>query len=85
MNVSIQEKKTEALKRMKLLNIYEPIIADFEKDTLISQSEHPFGACYYVDDEQLEIIKSVEEKYNALVYFLMFIIRIHQSFPNLEV
>lgn len=71
MNISIGEKKAEAVKRMKKLGIFGPTVKQFEKEDLLSQSEPPLGACYWVEDEQLERVKEFEAKHNALVYFVI--------------
>ena len=51
MKVSIEEKKAEAIKRMEMFQIYPETIQQFEKENLVSVSEPPFGAFYWVDDE----------------------------------
>ena len=59
MNISIEEKKAEAIRRMKMLEIFPETIRQFEKENLISVSEPPFGAFYWADEEQQEIIKKI--------------------------
>lgn len=66
--VSIEEKKTEAVARMKQLGIFKPTINQFKCDGLISISEPPFGAYYWIEGEEVEAIRSFEAEYNALVY-----------------
>jgi len=66
--VSRAEKKIEAVARMKLLEIFPETIKQFEQEDLISFSIAPFGAYYWVDDEDKNRIKEFEEKHNALVY-----------------
>ena len=68
MNISIKEKKAEAIRRMKMLEIFPETIRQFEKENLISVSEPPFGAFYWADEEQQEVIKKIEKEYNLLVY-----------------
>ena len=68
MKVSKENKKKEALQRMKALGIYSESIKQFERG-MVSYSEPPMGANYWLDDEQNAIIKKFEEEYNALVYF----------------
>ena len=68
MNVSFEEKKQEAIARMKQLGIFNQTIKQFESNNLISRSEAPFGACYWVEGEELESIRKFEAEYNALVY-----------------
>ena len=68
MKVSRDEKKIEAVERMKLLGIYPETIRQFEKKDIVSISEPPFGAYYWVEGEDLKLIKKFEEKHNALIY-----------------
>ena len=68
MKVSREEKKKEAIKRMKLWKIYPETIKQFEKDGLISMSEPPFGAYYWITPEIEKAVREFEEKYNAMVY-----------------
>lgn len=68
MNISIEEKKAEASRRMRMLEIFPETVRQFEKQNLVSISEPPFGAFYWADEEQQEIIKKIEKEYNLLVY-----------------
>ena len=69
MRIRREEKKTEAVSRMKALGIYSGTIQQFEKEDLISISEPPFGANYWIDDDQKKIVKDLEDKYDILVFF----------------
>ena len=71
MNVTIEKKKEEAIKRLKALHIIDDAIKQFERDDIVMVSEPPFGALYWLDDEQKEIVKDFEEKYDALVYMVV--------------
>lgn len=71
MTVSAEEKKIEAIARMKLLGIYQPIVRQFEKENVVSESAPPFGACYWLNEEQRKQVKEFEAKYNALVYHVI--------------
>ena len=71
MNVTREEKKTEALARMKLWGIYAPIRKQFEKEDLVSESAPPLGACYWLDETQRKRVAEFEEKNNALVYHVI--------------
>lgn len=71
MNISREEKKSEALTRMALLGIYPPIIKEFQKDDTVAESAPPLGACYWINDEQLQRVKDFEEQYDALVYHVV--------------
>lgn len=71
MRVIREEKKIEAVARMKKLGIFPETIKQFEDDGLISQSLPPFGACYWIEGEQLERVRKFEEQHDALVYFVI--------------
>ena len=77
MTVSIEEKKEEAIKRMKKIGIFKPTIKQFEEEGLVSISEPPFGAFYWAEGDDLERIKNFEKENNALVYVVI------RSFTNL--
>ena len=68
MNVSREIKKEEAIKRMQALGIFSQTIRQFKSD-MVSYSEPPIGANYWLNDEQKAIVQKFEEEYNALVYF----------------
>ena len=67
-NISMEEKKAEAISRMKELGIYGPTIQQFEEEDKISISEPPFGAFYWIEGEDLERVREFEKEYNALVF-----------------
>lgn len=67
MNISIEEKKTEAIRRMKMLGIFPETIKQFEAG-YVSRSEPPFGAYYWVEGEELEALRKFEEEHDCLVY-----------------
>jgi hypothetical protein len=72
MNVSMEMKKTEAIKRMKTLDLYKPYITLFEKDNQIFLSEMTGGVYEFNDNEELIAkVKAFEEEYNALVYHVI--------------
>lgn len=81
MNISREEKKIEALARMKLWGIYAPIRKQFEKEDIVSESAPPLGACFWLDEAQLEQVRAFEERNNALVYH---VIHSYTSFGELE-
>ncbi len=64
------KQKQEAIERMKMLKIYSQAIKEFEKEDVINVSEHG-GILFWLDDEQQEMIKRFEEKYNAVVYHVI--------------
>lgn len=64
------KQKREAIERMKMLKIYSQAIKEFEKENVINVSEHG-GILFWLDDEQQEMVKRFEEKYNAVVYHVI--------------
>ena len=71
MNVNTEEKKTEAVARMKRLGIFPQTIEQFQDEGYVSISEPPFGAFYWAEGEDLERIRQFEEEHNALVYVVI--------------
>ena len=52
MNVSIEKKQeVEAVARMKALGLYGPTIRQFQKEGLVSISEPPVGAFFWVEGD----------------------------------
>ena len=71
MNVSVDEKKIEAIERMKLLKIHPNPIREFRDEGLINFSER--GILYWIDNEEwVNKIHEIEEEYNILVYHAIF-------------
>lgn len=66
-----EEKKAEAIKRLRALSISPETIRQFEEDGLVSISEPPHGAFVWAGDEDLARIRDFECKYNALVYLIV--------------
>lgn len=77
MTISREEKKVEALARMKKWGIYPPIVKQFKNDNTISESAPPLGACFWIKGEQLARVREFEKKHNALVYHVI------HSFTNI--
>ncbi|MBQ9565838.1 MAG: hypothetical protein IJU98_09660 [Synergistaceae bacterium] len=71
MNVSVEEKKTEAIARMKEIGISSQTISQFEKHDKISVSEAPFGVFSWIKDEDLEQVREFEQLYDALVFVVI--------------
>lgn len=46
MKISLEEKKAEAVKRMKAYGLFHEAIECFEHDGIVMYSEAPWG-CYY--------------------------------------
>jgi hypothetical protein len=69
MTVSKETKKAEAIKRMKMLNLYTSYIEAFEKKDEIFMSEMTGGV--YENTELIDKVREFEEENNALVYHVI--------------
>ena len=70
--VSIENKKAEAIKRMKILGLFKPCIRAFEKYDEVQLTEPNGGLYEFGDNEELNAkIKEFEEEHNALVYHVI--------------
>lgn len=69
-NIPIEEKKQEAVRRMKALDYFDLSIKEFEKFGKVMINEPPVGAHYYIDEDEelVRKIKELEERDNILVY-----------------
>lgn len=70
MNISREQKKAEAIRRMKKLKYFDLSIEEFNKYDKVMINEPPWGAHFYIDDdvELVEKIKELESSDNILVY-----------------
>lgn len=69
MNISTEEKKLEAIKRMKALKIFPGVIKHFKREGLVSLSHSPLGTHFWLlDDESKKIVARFEKENDALVY-----------------
>ena len=71
MNISREEKKIEAIARMKKLGVFSETIKQFEQEDLVSISEPPVGAFFWVENEELEEMRRFEQRHKALVYVII--------------
>lgn len=71
MTVTREIQKEEAIKRMKLLGLFAPIIKQFAEEDLVSESVSPLYACYWINDEQRARVQEFEKEYGALVYHII--------------
>ena len=58
MNITREDKKAEAIERMKLLDIFAETRKQFERDDYVSISEPPVGAFFWAEGEDLQRIRS---------------------------
>ena len=71
MNVLREDKRLEAIKRMKKMNLFAPAIKQFAEDHLVMVSEPPIGGLYWLNIEQKEMVDAFENEWNALVYLVV--------------
>ena len=63
-----EQRKEQAIKLMKKLNIYKPYIEGFIEENNVCYFERYAGFWAFQDEELLEKINKIEEKYNCTVY-----------------
>lgn len=80
MKIDINTKKVEAIRRLKVLGIFDESIRQFEQGKL-SRSEPPMGGLYWIEGDELEQVKEFEHKNNALVYL---VVRAYTDFGTLD-
>lgn len=71
MNISMEEKKMEAIARMELLGYNEELIEMFKRQERPVMSALPLRVPFWVDDDELTIVRSIEEYFNVLVYAVL--------------
>ena len=72
MNVSRENKKKEAINRMKVLGLFAPCIKHFDKYDEVQLSEPTGGLYEFYDNAELTAkVKEFEEEHNALVYHVI--------------
>lgn len=69
--ISREEKKAEAIRRMKKMGVYSEAIRQFETEGLVCVSEPPLGGLYWLNEEEKKMVKDFEEQYNTLVYIVI--------------
>ena len=62
-----EKQKAEAIKRMRMLNICDNTIKEFEKSGKLNKSEYG-GVLYWLNAEELLTVKQFEEEYKVVVY-----------------
>lgn len=67
-NTTEQERKEQAIKYMKRLDIYKPYIRGFEQDDEVCYFERHAGFWAWQDKELMDKIREVEQKYHCTVY-----------------
>lgn len=81
MSIPKEDKKHEAVIRMKALGISPETIRQFEQEGLVSICEPPMDAFYRAQGEDLEHIRAFEEEHNALVYV---VVRSYTTFGKMD-
>lgn len=70
MLVTREDKKREAIERMKILKLHSNVIRDFREDDKLNMSENG-GFLYWLDEAQQELVREFEEQNKALVYHVL--------------
>lgn len=81
MKVSMEQKKVEALERMKKVGYWGNAREVFRRSGKVLVNEPPFGAVYEMEPELEETVKKFEAEHNALVYA---VVRSFTSFGKMD-
>lgn len=81
MKVLRDDKRLEAIKRMKKMNLFAPAIKQFAEDHAVMISEPPIGGLYWLNDEQKKMVQDFENEWNALVYL---VVRTHTNLGTMD-
>ena len=71
MKVSVEEKKAEALERMKMFGYWGNAREVFRRSDKVLVNEPPFGAVYEMEDDVAKSVEEFEKEHNALVYMVV--------------
>lgn len=67
-----EEMIQEAIKRMRMLELFPKVIKEFRTEGLINISHAPFASLYWIEDEEsLKRIKKIEEEYGCVIYHVV--------------
>lgn len=75
--INREEKREEALKRMKMVHLWDEAINEFEELGTVCYSEptnmggYKFGAVFALEDELKERVKKFEDEYHAFVWHVI--------------
>ncbi len=70
-NTTREQRREEAIKRIKMLNMHENVLRDFTEEDKLNKSEW-MGALYWLTDPEKRIVKRFEKEHNATVYTAIF-------------
>lgn len=63
--------KEEAIKRMKILQLHQNVLNDFMNENKLNKSDSPLSSLYWLDEEEIKIVKDFEKRHNVLVYHVI--------------
>ena len=66
-----EEMIQEAIKRMKLLKLYQNVIKEFKEEQRLNKSDLNKGILYWLNEEEQEMIEKLEKKYKFMTYHII--------------
>ena len=69
---TIDEMRTEGVKRLKKLRIHPNAIKEFKDKDKLNYSLNPLGALYWLDDRMKKAVDDFENEYNCIVYHVIY-------------
>jgi hypothetical protein len=71
MNISREEKKVEAIRRMEKVGYWKRAKEAFRRQNKVFVNEPPVGAVYDLEPDLADKVREFEEEYDALVYMVV--------------
>ncbi len=62
---------TEALRRMKKLNLHENVIREFREEGKLNRSESQMGSLYWLDEAEEKMVRDWEKETGNVVYHVI--------------
>ncbi len=56
---------------MKMLELHQNVIDDFEKNNRLNKSETRFGLLFWLTDDEIKMVNYFESQYKVLVYHVI--------------
>ena len=68
MSATKREMKNEAIRRMASIRMNKEIIDDFKETGNPQVYEPPYGAGYYLEEDEEDVFKKMEKRFNILIW-----------------
>lgn len=67
----IEIRKTEAKKRLELLNVHQNVVKEFMNEDKLNKSDGKLAILYWLDEDEETMVKEFQENHGVLVYHVI--------------